>query len=149
MSKAKLGKPQSNELIQKRAESNRGQTRSKDTRKKISIKLKGNNNAIGCRRSQESIQKAREAWLKNGRKGNRGSLKHQKIVNHIAKGLANGFNKIEIEKPVKLPNHHWRIIDVLVNNKICYEIGHCKEEKIEQLTQSGFDVIHLPYSSFK
>lgn len=121
---------------------NTGLTRDTDDRLRIIAEMKE-----GCPRSEESKQKMREAILNlENFKGNKGSRRHQELVEKIATKLNNGINKIEVEKPIKIDLHHWRIIDILVNDTTCYEIGQCEQNKIDDLLEHGFEVIHLPYS---
>lgn len=98
--------------------------------------------------SEETRRKIREGNLRNPHDGNRGTARHKKLVNQIAEWLGNGENKVEIEKPIALSDHRYRIIDVLVNDNICFEIGQCRQSKIKDLTSNGFTVVHIPYSCF-
>ena len=66
---------------------------------------------------------------------------------NMPKKLRNKNNSVKTEQIIKI-NRHRRVIDILVNNKICYEIGVCKKDKIAELIEGGYQVIHLPYSSF-
>ena len=77
---------------------------------------------------------AKQAWLLRDRV----MTEEQKVK------IGESMKLVEIEKAIKV-NHHWRIIDILVDGKICYEIGFCKSDKINELNNNGFSVVHLPY----
>ena len=95
--------------------------------------------------SEETKEKMRKSKLAlEDFKGNKGCLKHRQYIEQIAKKLKREGRDVEIEKAIKV-NHHWRIIDILVDEKICYEIGFCKSDKINELNNNGFSVVHLPY----
>ena len=104
---------------------------------------------IGKHFSEETKRKMSEAKLNNPElKGNSGSLRHQKYVLQTASILKQQYKNVETEKPIRLSTHHRRIIDILVDGQICYEIGQCPNIKIQELEQNGFAVVHLPYSVF-
>jgi hypothetical protein len=63
--------------------------------------------------------------------------------------MGNNQNRIETEKPIKLASGHWRIIDILVNDYTCIEIGNCREEKVVDLENNGYEVVRFPYSYFE
>ncbi len=137
------GKSRSDEVKRKISEAHKGKKHSLETKNKIA---KGR---LGKKHSEKTKAKMKEFRLKEGIGGHRGGLHHQNLVNKIASQWDNGLNKVEIEKWLKLPNHHWRIIDVLINDKNCIEVGTCTRNKIEELEKYGFKVIHLPYSNFE
>lgn len=139
----------------------RGISPSEETRHKISEANKGQipwnkgrtyEEMLGINKAQgykKKISKTTHRLFIEGKtNGYRGSVYHQYLVNTVASWLDNGKNKVEIEKAV--PNGStWRLIDILVNDKVCFEIGDCRREKIQDITQNGFTVVHLPYSCFE
>lgn len=159
-----LGHIVSEETRTKIREGNLGKKVSTETKRKLSVsgkayfqtpegienKKKRRKRLLGSKQSAETIEKKRKAILNlSDFKGFRGSLKHQKLVSEIATKMNNGQNIVEIEKAIKFPSGKWKIIDVLINNKICLEIGRCEEEKIMELKENGFEVVNFPYSYFE
>jgi len=137
------GKHPSLEIRQKMSLAHKGKKLSEENKRKI-----GNANR-GKIQSEETRKKRSHALLNNKNvRGFKGSINHQQCVKFFASLLDNTLNKIEIEKVIYLPNNHYRIIDVLANDNICFEIGRCRRTKIEELVSYGFNVINIPYSNF-
>lgn len=120
---------------------NFGKSLPEETKRKI-----GEANSLK-KRTEAQKKHLREWNLEHMQAGNRGTLKHQKLVAKIAKYYDDGLHKVEVETVVKTrKGRHRRIIDVLVDEVVCIEIGGCKQNKIQELHESGYQVIHLPYS---
>jgi len=80
--------------------------------------------------------------------GSRGTEKHQKLVNTVASWFREESHCVEVEKPIKITSRHWRIADILVDGKVCFEIGSCEKGKIRELCENGYRVVHMPYEVF-
>jgi len=127
-----------------------GKHHSEETKNKISKACIGR--FLGVALSEEHKRKVSKALMghpSTNYGGYRGKERHQNLVKKMTSWLDNGKNKIEVEKPVKVNSNRWRIIDILVNNNICIEIGRCSKEKIDDLKNNNFTVIHLPYTIFR
>jgi len=149
-----FGKPHSDEWKHAVSESEKGdknpfygKKHSEETRNKISESKKGsepwNKNRTGVY-SKETIKKLSDALLNNPHLGHRGTKRHREFVERVAK-LYSGSSVVEVEKPVRVLNNHWRIIDVLVDGVTCVEVGTLDNCKIEDLLDAGFSVLHYPY----
>lgn len=77
-------------------------------------------------------------------KGNKGSTKHQDAVKDVASWFQNDGHKIDIEKTLHVNGHH-RIIDILLNNNLCIEVGSCDSTKMNELASNNFVTIQVPY----
>ena len=101
----------------------------------------------GKKRSKEFVQnmKKRIANL-NDFSGWKGTHRHKTLVDEITSEMKEHSNNVKTEERVVMKAGNWRYIDVLVDDTKCYEIGYCKKEKILDLTDNGYEVIHLPYS---
>jgi len=127
----------------KNAESNKGKRRSPSTEFKEGH-IPWN---TGKKMSKEFIQNMKERISDfNGWHGRKGTDKHIYLIEKTAEILRDYSNDVEIEKRVVMGSGKWRYIDILVDGKICYEIGYCKKNKKMDLINNGYEVIHLPYN---
>ena len=115
-----------------------GIPRSEETRRKIRKTLQGHSV------TKETRQKISESHITSPRQGHRGTKRHREFVERVAK-LYSGSSVVDVEKPVRVLNNHWRIIDVLVDGVTCVEVGTLDNCKIEDLLDAGFSVLHYPY----
>lgn len=134
----------------------KGEKLSPSTRKKISRSLLGNKRRVGVepwnkgltKETDERVQRHVDEHLighpPTNHNGNRGSHPHQQAISVLASKLRGCGMEVEVEKPVKIDSRKWRVIDVLVNGKYCFEVGGCSPDKITELEQLNFEVIHLP-----
>lgn len=124
---------------------------SKEHKEKLSVANTGKNHYnYGRRQSNDTKCKIRNSMLKlKDFKGNKGSVRHQRFVAKISQQLKGRGHSVEVEKAVKLGQNHWRIIDILVDQDICYELGACDKDKIKELKEHGFSVIHLTYNTLE
>jgi len=144
-----VGRIVSKETRQKISELHKGISLSEEHKRKIA---ESNHEERPWRRgipcSDEHKQKLREAMLNlDDFKGYKGTRKHRALVSDVAEKLTNKNDSVKIEQTIKI-NGHRRVIDILVNDSICYEIGSCKKDKVAELMDGGYQVIHLPYSLF-
>lgn len=137
------GKKHSEETKKKISDAKRGKPCSSSTKFKEGHKPWN----TGKKRSFEFVQNMKERIAKlDNFSGFKGTDKHKKLVSKTASLLKEHANSVEIEKRVIMNDGSWRIIDVLVNKNICYEIGTCKKSKVKDLLDNGFEVVHLPYN---
>ncbi len=150
---AKISATKKGVHVSPNTEFKKGHRQSIESRKKMSVAKKGytpwNKGKPMSPETKEKLSKAiRDLHLKGEWEGYKGGLRHQELVNKLANQLRTDNNKVEVEKAVHI-GKSFRIIDILVDDNMCYEIGYCKKDKIQHLENNGYEVIHLPYASFE
>ena len=150
---AKISETKKGKHVSPNTEFKKGHRQSKEARRKMSEAKKGHipwNKGIKMR--EETKQKLstsfKDLFHRGEWGGYKGGVRHQELLDEVANYLRNENHNVEVEKAIHIGGS-WRIIDVLVNETMCYEIGYCKKDKIQHLENNGYKVIHLPYDSFE
>lgn len=144
-SKDQKGKPQSKELIQKRANSNRGQKRSLETRKKLSeTKLLDKNPMWKGGVSKQDKYKTemieikrygmtkKEALKVLGNKCTHCLLTNKQSLQKWGKNLA-VHHKDEQGRGVKIPNNNIKNLEIICSS--CHSKEHMTKEKAQEMNR--------------